>query len=180
MKKLMTSLVVLGAMTYAGVAAEAATPQRKAETVTFEQKVVQNDVNMQAVKDRITVDLKQALNARGYDAGPANATYDAKTATAVRAFQRDNGMPETGEATPDMMAQLGVDLTVPHTATIVEREVRQFPLANKGSENANVYDDPNADRTGTPRFTQRYDRLSDRGDTRTETEVRYVRPALNR
>jgi len=41
--------------------------------------------------------LKEILGAWGYDPGPLNTAYNTQTAAAVRAFQKDNNLDETGE-----------------------------------------------------------------------------------
>ena len=46
------------------------------------------------------------LNGLGYAAGPVDGHYGGKTAEAVRAFQRDNGLPQDGRVTPNLIAAL--------------------------------------------------------------------------
>jgi peptidoglycan hydrolase-like protein with peptidoglycan-binding domain len=136
-----------------------------------------------ALKTRMTRDLEQALQKRGYDVGGVDGIYDAKTASAVRAYQRDTNMAETGEASSDLLRTLGVDTTIASSYAIEQKDTIRFPLANKGSENSNIYDDPNANRTGVASFRQRYDRISERSytpmTTTTVEEVTVTRP-LNR
>jgi peptidoglycan hydrolase-like protein with peptidoglycan-binding domain len=52
--------------------------------------------------------LQQALNNRGYSAGPADGVYGPRTREAVMAWQRANNMQATGNPSPQMMANLGV------------------------------------------------------------------------
>ncbi|MBX6324195.1 MAG: peptidoglycan-binding protein, partial [Rhodospirillaceae bacterium] len=52
--------------------------------------------------------VQQALNERGYDAGPVDGTVGPKFRAAVRTFQADNGMPPTGELGPGLLAALGI------------------------------------------------------------------------
>ena len=51
---------------------------------------------------------QQALNDRGYDAGPADGQWGATTQDAVKRFQRASGLPETGELGPSTLSALGV------------------------------------------------------------------------
>ena len=45
-------------------------------------------------------ELQQWLNDNGYNAGVADGIYGRKTATAVRQFQKDNGLTVDGDAGP--------------------------------------------------------------------------------
>ena len=51
---------------------------------------------------------QQALNDRGYDAGPADGQWGATTQDAVKRFQRASGLPETGDLGPSTLSALGV------------------------------------------------------------------------
>jgi hypothetical protein len=51
---------------------------------------------------------QQALNDRGYNAGPANGQWSAATQDAVKRFQRASGLPETGDLAPSTLSALGV------------------------------------------------------------------------
>jgi len=55
-----------------------------------------------------TRELQRALNARGFDAGPADGLYGARTRSAVMDWQRQNNLPVTGTPTASMMNTLGV------------------------------------------------------------------------
>ncbi len=50
--------------------------------------------------------LQAALNKRGYAAGPEDGVSGPRVRTAIRAFQADAGLPETGEATQGLLAAL--------------------------------------------------------------------------
>lgn len=50
--------------------------------------------------------VKTALGALGYDAGGKDNTLNSKTVAAIKAFQHDKGLPETGEISEDLMAAL--------------------------------------------------------------------------
>ncbi|NZA02004.1 peptidoglycan-binding protein [Ottowia beijingensis] len=46
---------------------------------------------------RLTLrDAQTRLNGMGYDAGPADGVVGRRTAAALRAFQRDHGLPDSG------------------------------------------------------------------------------------
>ena len=51
---------------------------------------------------------QEALNARGYNAGPVDGQYGASTQDAVRRFQQSAGLPANGDLTPRTLSALGV------------------------------------------------------------------------
>jgi peptidoglycan hydrolase-like protein with peptidoglycan-binding domain len=55
-----------------------------------------------------TRELQRALNARGFDAGPADGVWGARTRSAVMEWQRQNNVPVTGTPTASMLNTLGV------------------------------------------------------------------------
>ncbi len=152
-----------------------------AETVVEETRVIdtgaaEDPAVLEAVKIRITRDLQQKLADMGYEVGAIDGVYTAKTSAAVSKYQKDKGLPVTGEADDSLFKELGVDTTIYNTHRIEERRIMRYDLATKGSENANVYDDADADRTNTFGFKQRNKRLSQQGDE----AVPAAAPALNR
>ncbi|MGY6536577.1 MAG: peptidoglycan-binding domain-containing protein [Pararhodobacter sp.] len=50
--------------------------------------------------------IEQRLALLGYDPGPQDGTFDRETRRAIRAYQRDNGLSETGYMTQGMVARL--------------------------------------------------------------------------
>ncbi len=52
--------------------------------------------------------VQQALNSRGYNAGPIDGQWGAATQDAVRRFQQASNLPPTGELTPSTLSALGV------------------------------------------------------------------------
>lgn len=175
-----TLLVTAAVVTFA-LPTQAAT--LKSETTVIETGAARDPALMQAAKNRMTRDLQAELASRNY-AVDVNGSYDVKTTNAVRAYQKDNGMPVTGEASAELLASLGVNTDLGPTQIIQERDVMHYKLADKGSENANVYDDADADRTGRPAFKQRYQRMTvtERapGVSTTETSTVYTSPVVNR
>jgi hypothetical protein len=59
---------------------------------------------------KIVTDIQQALLSAEFDPGPIDGIYGAKTAAAVAAFQRVNGLVMDGEVGPQTSKELGVDL----------------------------------------------------------------------
>lgn len=51
--------------------------------------------------------LQQQLTAKGFDAGTADGVIGAKTEAAIRAYQRSQGLPETGEPSMGLLQRLG-------------------------------------------------------------------------
>ena len=56
-------------------------------------------------------DVQQALNDKGYGAGPVDGQWGPATADAVRKFQQVMGLPVTGNLEPETLARLGVSTT---------------------------------------------------------------------
>lgn len=52
------------------------------------------------------LNVQRKLNALGYDAGTADGTMGTRTRAAIQKFERDRGLPVTGEVTPALMAAL--------------------------------------------------------------------------
>ncbi len=52
--------------------------------------------------------VQQALNDKGYNAGPVDGRWGIATQDAVRRFQQVAGLPATGELEPSTLAALGV------------------------------------------------------------------------
>ena len=52
--------------------------------------------------------VQATLNARGYKAGPVNGVLDQSTQTALRAFQKSEGIKITGRPNPRTLAHLGI------------------------------------------------------------------------
>lgn len=53
-------------------------------------------------------DVQQALNDKGYSAGPADGQWGPNTENAVKRFQQASGLSQTGELDGSTMAALGV------------------------------------------------------------------------
>lgn len=49
---------------------------------------------------------QEALRHLGYDPGPSDGVVGPKTREAVKKFERDHGMPETGEITPQLIERM--------------------------------------------------------------------------
>lgn len=51
-------------------------------------------------------EIQRLLNERGYDAGPVDGAMGSRTREAIRAFQRDSGLPQSGEPSEDIVRRL--------------------------------------------------------------------------
>lgn len=60
----------------------------------------------QASNSSSVASAQSMLNGLGYAAGPVDGQYGAKTADAIRAFQRDNGLRPDGRVTPNLITAL--------------------------------------------------------------------------
>lgn len=61
------------------------------------------------IEDRASIrSVQQALNERGYDAGPADGIMGGKTRDAIRTFQSDANLPLSGTITQETLVQLGL------------------------------------------------------------------------
>jgi hypothetical protein len=72
-----------------------------------------NNLGAMAGEDREDLIVKQVqkdLAALGYDPGPMNGKLTPETVNAIRAFERDNGMPETGQATMELINVLTIQV----------------------------------------------------------------------
>ncbi|MEX0430612.1 lytic murein transglycosylase [Spiribacter insolitus] len=52
--------------------------------------------------------IQEALNTRGFDAGPVDGRIGSNTRRALRAFQADAGLVDDGHPDPDTLAELGI------------------------------------------------------------------------
>ncbi len=55
---------------------------------------------------QLTLDVQNALTALGYDPGPADGLYGARTKSAIQSFQRDVGIPADGQVTQALAERL--------------------------------------------------------------------------
>ena len=62
--------------------------------------------------------VQKALRQKGYDPGPVDGFMGPQTVTAVKAFQREHGLPPTGQFDASTLAKLGV------TGAASDRELR--------------------------------------------------------
>jgi peptidoglycan hydrolase-like protein with peptidoglycan-binding domain len=58
-------------------------------------------------------DAQQALNDKGYDAGPVDGILGPKTKAALQKFQKDQGMQATGRLDSNTIAALGISPSGP-------------------------------------------------------------------
>lgn len=110
-------------------------------------------------------EVQQQLNRRGYDAGPVDGVMGRQTRGAIRAFQRDHGLAETGQPSMDLLAAL---LASPPEAGLEQVGPRPDVVVAPAST-APATEDPPA--TDDPQPTGEQERAGGR-------EPRVVRPAL--
>lgn len=88
-----------------------------AEEPLFEEsELASQDLSSQSVVRAI----QEALNARGYDAGPEDGVLGPKTRDAIRAYQADAGLQVSGEPSAQLVERLAIE--VPGTAGAAQEE----------------------------------------------------------
>ncbi|MEQ8346300.1 MAG: peptidoglycan-binding protein [Sneathiellaceae bacterium] len=70
-------------------------------------------------------EIQRGLRARGYDIAAATGQMDAKTEAAIRAYQRDSGLRETGNASSELAQLLAEGLSQPVATADNIRQVQQ-------------------------------------------------------
>ena len=69
-----------------------------------------------AYSHRVDIDtvreVQRALQSKGHETGPIDGVFGPQTASALRAFQRAQGLNESGEMDAQTLASLGVDDSV--------------------------------------------------------------------
>lgn len=55
--------------------------------------------------------IQRRLTELGYKTGPVDGVVGPRTRAAIRAFERDSGMPETGQVTPELVEALAASVT---------------------------------------------------------------------
>jgi peptidoglycan hydrolase-like protein with peptidoglycan-binding domain len=117
-----------------GVVAGAAEPA-KLRAVTTDLPPLQG----QEAHDRTLVTaIQRELAARGYGSGPADGRLGEETRKAITAFQKDNGLPETGEPTDELLRYILLGAAVPagpSTGSVASLEVKQAPAEAKALPN---------------------------------------------
>ncbi|MGB0752033.1 MAG: peptidoglycan-binding domain-containing protein, partial [Gammaproteobacteria bacterium] len=53
--------------------------------------------------DKLVRDIQAALRVKGLDAGPVDGILGTATRNAIKAFQRDLGLPQSGEPSPELL-----------------------------------------------------------------------------
>ena len=66
--------------------------------------------------------VQEKLRARGFDAGPANGTYNPKTQAALAQFQLASSLPASGALDDATLFELGVDLNLAKAPQEPERD----------------------------------------------------------
>ncbi|KPK55942.1 MAG: hypothetical protein AMS22_02875 [Thiotrichales bacterium SG8_50] len=73
-------------------------------------------------------EIQQALAEQGYDPGPVDGQMGARTRAAIRDYERNHGLPETGQATEALLASLRAGPTQPASASPVELKFGRVAL----------------------------------------------------
>lgn len=83
----------------------------------------QRPVQQRPVQQRsqLTLDVQNALTALGYDPGPADGLYGARTRSAIEAYETDVGGRATGIVTRELLDSLRTSLSRATAPRIVER-----------------------------------------------------------
>ena len=115
---------------------------------------------------RLTLDVQNALTALGYEPGPADGLYGAKTKSAIESFQRDTGTTATdGRVTQTLLQRLSQEEASRQsrgsTATPTAATPTAFSTHRLGRDDAyftrNSHDDDVLRLQGTPSDIDRYD-----------------------
>lgn len=89
----------------AGLAATSMTVPAAAQTALPAQANVAVMQNAQSAVYSVRT-VQEALNRLGYDAGPADGIMGSRTQRAIMAYQRDEGLPQTGQADAELYARM--------------------------------------------------------------------------
>jgi peptidoglycan hydrolase-like protein with peptidoglycan-binding domain len=76
-------------------------PAAATGSVTAPDSIAANAAESGKVKE-----VQQTLADLGYAPGPIDGAWGANTASAISAFQRDRGLAETGQITPELLSEL--------------------------------------------------------------------------
>ncbi|MFC4352013.1 peptidoglycan-binding protein [Fodinicurvata halophila] len=82
---------------------------RATEELLEDLRADDNREDSDDLTSRDIADVQQALNDRGYDAGPADGVLGPKTRTAIRTYQSDADMDPTGRVSAELLARLEGD-----------------------------------------------------------------------
>ena len=71
--------------------------------------------------------VQQSLKDSGYDPGPIDGVEGPHTTAALKAYQKAQGLPETGKADTDTMAKLGVGAAGAGAGSTAAPQKKQSP-----------------------------------------------------
>jgi peptidoglycan hydrolase-like protein with peptidoglycan-binding domain len=98
-------------------------------TASFAQDTTMPPEPAMAAETSFVADVQQKLNVLGYEAGPNDGLMGPRTRKAIRAFQKDAGLPVTGEIDSELLthlessAGLGQAVEDPETVLRVEKKL---------------------------------------------------------
>jgi localization factor PodJL len=85
----------------------ARTPDAESNSIDIPEAWTESSETTSSIDMRQAVaEMQRVLNARGYDAGPADGIIGRQTRSAITAFQRDNGLEADGEITQEVVRAL--------------------------------------------------------------------------
>jgi sporulation protein YlmC with PRC-barrel domain len=118
--------------------------------MTAEEQRIYERASALDTREDIVAGAEESLGERGYAVGPVDGVLDARTVSAVRDFQRDQGFPVTGRLDADTLAALDVGINMsradPHpgaftagiespSASAATRDAERYPpRAEPGSD----------------------------------------------
>jgi peptidoglycan hydrolase-like protein with peptidoglycan-binding domain len=112
-----------------GVVAEAAEPA-KLRAVTTDLPPLQG----QEAPEQLVTAIQRELAARGYGSSPADGRLGEDTRKAITAFQKDNGLPLTGQPTDELLRYILLGASAPagpSTGSVASLAVKQAPAEAK-------------------------------------------------
>lgn len=131
---LFLSLVVL----CAGVSAQTASDAKPAETTASAPETKPKRVSFRANKEQVT-QAQEMLKGKGIFNGEATGKYSPELRTAIRSYQKDNGLRSTGALNRATLEKMGIALTDAQKAI----PVRENDIAKpKSDDSASTGDKP--------------------------------------
>jgi len=83
-------------------------PAYYSEAPVYRTRVVREHRTVAAERSGLELDVQAALRTKGYYTGSLDGIYGPQTADAIRRFQVDNGIAETGKINGDTLKALGL------------------------------------------------------------------------
>lgn len=137
MKSLLFLILSL-AVLCAGVSAQPATETKPAETTAATSETKPKRVSFRANKEQVT-QAQEMLKGKGIFQGEATGKYSPELRTAIRSYQKDNGLRSSGSLNRATLEKMGIALTDSQKAI----PVRENDIAKpKTEDSASTGDKP--------------------------------------